>query len=212
MHASPGNLWRAPMDTADDAELENTYKQLNAADRRLLPHSPAIHSQIGSMTVCNTGSVGSPYDGDPRASYLMIDNGKPATRRVAYDVEKEVGRLLASDYPQKEWIAEMRRKGSYVPPPENGVKRLAYSLSIKPFNLLDVMRWESAPAPCGKPRRFPPSAWCILCRCGYRTRSDIRFPCVVGKSTMRIRTPGNGTRGQVVAIPMAVADVPLPAT
>jgi hypothetical protein len=38
---------------------------------------------------------------------------------VAYDVEKEVGRLLASDYPYKEWIAEMRRKGSYVPPPEN---------------------------------------------------------------------------------------------
>jgi hypothetical protein len=37
---------------------------------------------------------------------------------VAYDVEKEVGRLLASDYPQKEWIAEMRRKASYVPPPE----------------------------------------------------------------------------------------------
>ena len=27
LHASPGNLWRAPMDTADDAELETTYKQ-----------------------------------------------------------------------------------------------------------------------------------------------------------------------------------------
>ena len=45
MHASPGNLWRAPMDTADDAELETTYKPLNAADRCLLPHSSAIHSQ-----------------------------------------------------------------------------------------------------------------------------------------------------------------------
>ena len=61
-----------------------------------------------------------PYDDDPRASYLMIDNGQPATRRVAYDVEKEVGRLLASNYPYKEWIAEIRRKGSYMPPPENG--------------------------------------------------------------------------------------------
>ncbi|HET9282454.1 MAG TPA: metallophosphoesterase family protein [Candidatus Angelobacter sp.] len=30
LHASPGNLWRAPMDTADDAELESTYKNLNA--------------------------------------------------------------------------------------------------------------------------------------------------------------------------------------
>jgi putative phosphoesterase len=120
MHASPGNLWRAPMETADDAELEKTYKQLNAAVVVYCHiHKPFVR-KIGSMTVCNTGSVGSPYDNDPRASYLMIDNGKPATRRVAYDVEKEIGRLLASDYPYREWIAEVRRKGSYLPPPENG--------------------------------------------------------------------------------------------
>ena len=34
------------------------------------------------------------------ASYLLIDDEKPAIRRVEYDVEKEVGRLLASDHPQ----------------------------------------------------------------------------------------------------------------
>jgi putative phosphoesterase len=118
-HASRGNLWRAPMETADDAELEKTYKPMNAAVVVYCHiHKPFVR-KVGSMTVCNTGSVGSPYDDDPRASYLMIDNGKQATRRVAYDVEKEIGRLLASDYPYKEWIAEMRRKGSYVPPPEN---------------------------------------------------------------------------------------------
>lgn len=118
MHASPGNLWRAPMDTAEDSELETTYKPMNAEIVVYCHiHRPFIR-KVGGMTVCNTGSVGSPYDGDPRSSYLMIDNGQPATRRVAYDVEKEVGRLLASDYPQKEWIAEMRRMGSYVPPPE----------------------------------------------------------------------------------------------
>jgi putative phosphoesterase len=119
VHASPGNLWRAPMDTADDAELETTYKQLNAAVVVYCHiHKPFIR-KVGRMTVCNTGSVGAPYDGDPRASYLMIDDGQPAIRRVEYDIEKEVGRLLASDYPYKEWIAEMRRKASYVPPPEN---------------------------------------------------------------------------------------------
>jgi putative phosphoesterase len=119
MHASPGNLWRAPMETADDADLEKTYKQLNAAVVVYCHiHKPFIR-KIGNMTVCNTGSVGSPYDNDPRASYLMIDNGQPTTRRVTYDVEKEIGRLLASDYPYKEWIAEIRRKGSYVPPPKN---------------------------------------------------------------------------------------------
>ena len=119
-HASPGNLWRAPMETADDAELEKTYKQLNAAIVVYCHiHKPFVR-KVGNMTVCNTGSVGSPYDNDPRASYLMIDEGKPATRRVAYDVEKEIGRLLASDYPYKEWIAEIRLKGRYVPPAENG--------------------------------------------------------------------------------------------
>ena len=66
------------------------------------------------MTICNCGSVGSPYDGDPRASYLMIDDGQPAIRRVEYNIEKEVARLLSSDYPQKEWIARLRRSGSYV--------------------------------------------------------------------------------------------------
>lgn len=118
MHASPGNLWRAPLDTADDSEFQNTYAPLNAEIVVYCHiHRPFIR-KVGSMTVCNTGSVGSPYDGDPRSSYLIIEDGKPAIRRVAYDVEKEVGRLLASDYPQKEWIAEMRRKGSYVPPPK----------------------------------------------------------------------------------------------
>jgi putative phosphoesterase len=120
MHASPGNLWRAPMDTAEDAEFETTYAPLNAEIIIYCHiHRPFIRT-VGNMTVCNTGSVGSPYDGDPRSSYLLIDDGKPTIRRVAYDVEKEVGRLLASDYPQKEWIAEIRRKGSYIPPPENG--------------------------------------------------------------------------------------------
>jgi hypothetical protein len=30
MHASPGNVWHAPMETADEAELEMTYGLLNA--------------------------------------------------------------------------------------------------------------------------------------------------------------------------------------
>jgi putative phosphoesterase len=118
LHASPGNLWRAPMDTAEAAELEETYKPLNTATVVYCHiHRPFIR-KVGNITICNTGSVGAPYDGDPRASYLLIDDERTAIRRVEYDIEKEIGRLLASDYPHKEWLAEMRRKGSYVPPPE----------------------------------------------------------------------------------------------
>jgi putative phosphoesterase len=118
LHAGPGDIWRAPMDTADDAELESTYKGLNGAIVVYCHiHRPFIR-KVGGMTVCNSGSVGMPYDGDTRSSYLLIDNGRPAIRRVAYEVEREVGRLLASNYPFKEWLAEIRRRGSYVPPPE----------------------------------------------------------------------------------------------
>ena len=115
LHASPGNVWKAPMDTAEDAaRLLATYSSFERQHGCVLPHSSAVHKKVGEMTICNCGSVGSPYDGDPRASYLLIDDSKPAIHRVEYDVEKEVGRLLGSDYPHKEWIAALRRSGSYV--------------------------------------------------------------------------------------------------
>ena len=118
MHASPGNVWRAPMDTADDQAFIDVYSGLNAGIVVYCHiHRPFVR-EVGEVTICNCGSVGSPYDGDPRASYLLVDDGKPTIRRVEYDVEKEVGRLLASDHPHKEWIAALRRSGSYVPLPE----------------------------------------------------------------------------------------------
>ncbi len=116
LHASPGNLWRAPLDSSDDKSLEKVYKDLNARTVVYCHiHRPFIR-RLGALTICNSGSVGMPYDGDPRASYLLIDEDRPAIRRVEYDVEAEVGRLLASDYPHKRWLAEIRRRGTYVPP------------------------------------------------------------------------------------------------
>jgi putative phosphoesterase len=120
LHASPGNLWKAPLDSSDDASLEKVYGNLGASIVVYCHiHRPFIR-RLGGLTICNSGSVGAPYDGDPRASYLLIDNGQPAIRRVEYDVEAEVRRLLASDYPYKHWLAVMRRRGTYVPPFEQG--------------------------------------------------------------------------------------------
>jgi putative phosphoesterase len=116
LHASPGNLWRAPLDNSGDASLERLYKDLDARTVVYCHiHRPFIR-RLGALTVCNSGSVGAPYDGDPRASYLLIDNNQPTIRRVEYDVETEVRRLLASNYPYKSWLAEMRRRGIYILP------------------------------------------------------------------------------------------------
>jgi diadenosine tetraphosphatase ApaH/serine/threonine PP2A family protein phosphatase len=39
------------------------------------------------MKVANTGSVSLSYDGDPRASYLIVDGKDITFRRVDYDRE-----------------------------------------------------------------------------------------------------------------------------
>ena len=117
LHAAPGDLWRAPMDPSDDAAQENVYGSLGAKTVVYGHiHRPFIR-QLSSFTVCNSGSVGMPYDGDPRASYLLLTDGQPEIRRVEYDIEREIKSLLASNYPHKEWLAEVRRRGAYVPPP-----------------------------------------------------------------------------------------------
>lgn len=118
LHASRGDTWKAPLDSADDEVLCNAYSSLGA--RTIVYghiHRPFVR-RVGELTVCNSGSVGMPYDGDPRASYLVVDpkSGNAAIRRVAYDLDLECERLLASDYPHKEWLAQIRRAGAYVPP------------------------------------------------------------------------------------------------
>jgi putative phosphoesterase len=116
LHASPGDLWKSPMDPSDDVALENVYGSLRA--KMVIYghiHKPFIRD-VSNFTVCNSGSVGMPYDGDPRASYLLLTDGRPEIRRVEYDIEGEIRSLVASNYPHKEWLAEVRRRGAYVSP------------------------------------------------------------------------------------------------
>ena len=45
------------------------------------------------------GSVGQPRDGDPRASYAVIEDGDVQLRRAAYDIERTVRDLGALGLP-----------------------------------------------------------------------------------------------------------------
>jgi hypothetical protein len=68
------------------------------------------------MTVANTGSVSQSYDGDRRASYLVIDGERVTNRRVEYDVESEAKELLHSGMPHADWMTRILLAGQYCPP------------------------------------------------------------------------------------------------
>jgi len=116
VHASPGDLWRAPMPEASDEELRNTYASLGSAIVVYGHiHRPYVR-RVGKMTVANTGSVSQSYDGDRRASYLVIEREGVSIRRVEYEVESEAKELLRSGLPHAEWMSRILLAGQYVPP------------------------------------------------------------------------------------------------
>ena len=69
-------------------------------------HIP-IDRNINGVRMVNAGSVGLPFDGDPRACYAIVSgmgtNGDGHARvelkRVAYDVEQEIAQLYAANHP-----------------------------------------------------------------------------------------------------------------
>src|ERR1700691_2652787 len=107
VHASPESRWRAPAPEAGDAELQSVYGPLS---RPIAIYAHIHRSYIRSasgLIVANTGSVSLSYDGDRRASYLLLDDSKPAIRRVEYDVDRELRALSGCGIPHADWVANM---------------------------------------------------------------------------------------------------------
>ena len=114
VHASPESCWRVPAPEATDIELETVYGSLG---QPIVicghTHCPSIRSLDGlPRLLINTGSVGLSYDGDPRASYLLLEDGVPSIRRVEYDVERELKALLSCGLPGAAWTAKMLRSST----------------------------------------------------------------------------------------------------
>ncbi len=107
VHASPDSCWRAPAPEASDAELEAIY----TAPGQPIAIYAHIHRSfirnVSEMIVANTGSVSLSYDGDRRASYLLVEDSKPSIRRVEYDVDQELKALSVSGLPHAGWIARI---------------------------------------------------------------------------------------------------------
>jgi predicted phosphodiesterase len=112
VHASPESCWRGPVPEASDSDLEAVYGPLGqpiAVYAHI--HRPYIRT-VSRMTVVNTGSVSLSYDGDPRAAYLLLDDSRPAIRRVEYDADRELKALSRCGLPHSDWIAKMLESAS----------------------------------------------------------------------------------------------------
>jgi predicted phosphodiesterase len=74
----------------------------------------AWHRIVNGIHFVNTGSVGRPKDGDPRAGYVIVDVTSPAVEvdfhRVAYDVAAATAGIMASSLPH-EFAAHLRTGG-----------------------------------------------------------------------------------------------------
>jgi predicted phosphodiesterase len=84
-------------------------------------HKP-WHREVGGIHFVNTGSVGRPKDGDPRAGYVLLDAGGGTVAvefvRVGYDVERAARGILESDLP--DGLAGYLRTGGQATPAGSG--------------------------------------------------------------------------------------------
>jgi putative phosphoesterase len=116
VHASPGDLWRAPAPEAEDDELLDVYGGCGE-DVAVYGHiHRAFVRRLPGLVVANSGSAGMPFDGDWRASYLLVEDGSARVKRVAYDLDREVADVASSGYPDSGRLAETRRLGRFVSP------------------------------------------------------------------------------------------------
>jgi len=86
VHATP----RDPFDEylRDDKPAWETRLKGIDADFILVGHTHIPFTlQLDGPMVINPGSVGQPRDGDPRAAYAIIEDGKVHLRRVQYDID-----------------------------------------------------------------------------------------------------------------------------
>ncbi len=124
VHATP----RDPLDEYAPPDVEFWSRRLHNVDADVIcvghTHQPYV-LEVGDKLVINPGSVGLPRDGDPRASYAVIENYKVDVKRVEYRVEETVSVIEASALPDaaKAMLAEVLRTGAAP----NGVAKVSPS-------------------------------------------------------------------------------------
>jgi predicted phosphodiesterase len=112
VHATP----RDPLDEYALPDVNFWTRRLQNVDADVIcvghTHQPYVLT-VGDKLVINPGSIGLPRDGDPRASYAVIENNRVELKRLEYPVEATIRVLEAGPLPDlaKEMLAEVLRTG-----------------------------------------------------------------------------------------------------
>ena len=112
VHATP----RDPLDEYAPPDADIWARRLEHVEADVVcvghTHHPYV-LEVGNKLVINPGSVGQPRDGDPRASFAVITDGKVELRRIDYPIENAVRPILDSSLPEqaKDLLTEVLRTG-----------------------------------------------------------------------------------------------------
>jgi diadenosine tetraphosphatase ApaH/serine/threonine PP2A family protein phosphatase len=115
VHATP----RDPLDEYAPADPDFWARRLQLVEADVVcvghTHQPYV-LEVGGKLVINPGSAGQPRDGDPRASYAIVENFKVELRRLEYPVEDTIQVVRDSSLPDlaKEMLAEVYRTGAPI--------------------------------------------------------------------------------------------------
>ena len=116
-HATPKSLFQNVLQNEADYEIEEKLMKDKEADIYLYGHIHKAYKRIiHGKTVINVGSVGLPFDGIPKASYVLIDvlDGQVELNhiRVPYNLDKVCQQYDDYQYPNAEKMKNIIQSGN----------------------------------------------------------------------------------------------------
>ncbi len=116
LHATPANNLVYVTEDRTDAFLSKMAQQagLKSGDAICFGHThKPWHRVVHGVTFVNTGSVGRPKDGDPRAAYVILETIDGSIRveiiRVSYDIDRAATAVVSAGLPLE--LANFLRSG-----------------------------------------------------------------------------------------------------
>lgn len=124
VHATP----RDPLEEYLGPDPEQWARRLDGVDADIIcvghTHVP-FSLEVNGKRVVNPGSVGLPRDGDPRASYAVLEGRHVELKRIEYPVETAVNVIQESSLPEqaKTLLTEVYRTGQLRGPKDSQTRK-----------------------------------------------------------------------------------------